>query len=322
MSRIVCLGASLEDIYLVDHDDLKSSKIGGAALLGKIMAGSKVDIDKLCFCVGGGGLNAAITMSRCGHEVVLMSNIVRDAAGDLIMGALDKESIDNSYMGMLSRGNTGASVVLLDSKSGERTILTYRGVSTKFSNFSEQDLENIQPDWLYITTLGGDLETLERFLIKAHEMKVKVMLNPGVLELKTPRKLTNLLNMVDVILMNKEEASKIVPGTTLTELVYHLGSLVPIALITDGGMGGIAAKLDSDEIYRFGIYEDVKVKDATGAGDAFGAGFLAEYSESGNFKKSLIFGSANSTAVVQKIGANTGALDGSETLHMMPMQKI
>ncbi len=322
MKRIVCLGSSLQDIYLVDHDDLTSREIGGKPLLGKVIAGSKIDIDKLRYEVGGGGLNTAIMLARNDNEVILMSNIARDAAGEAIMKTLDTENIDNSYMGILDRGGTGTSVILLDSINGERTILTYRGASTKFSNFNEGDLEAIQPDWLYVTTLGGDIETLERFFTKAHEMGIKIMFNPGTKELATKRKLTSLFSDVDVLLVNKEEAQELVPGVLLTELVHHLGSYVPIAIITDGGMGGVIGDIEHDKIYRFGIYEDVKAIDVTGAGDAFGSGFLAAFANGKSLKEAVKFGSANATAVIQKIGANSNTLCGDEKLHMMPIQEL
>ena len=85
-------------------------------------------------------------------------------------------------------------------------------------------------------------------------------------------------------------------------------------------MGGIAG--NKEEAYIFGLYEDRKVKDATGAGDAFGSGFLAHFSAGKSFRSSLIFASANSTAVVSKLGANKGILTGEESLHPMPIQKI
>ena len=322
MKRIVCLGAAMQNIYLVDHDDLASSKVGDTTLLTKVTAGSEINIDKLYFKNGGSGLVTAITLSRYGHQVVLMSNIARDAAGEAILSALDEESIDNSYLGIMKRGGTGVSTILLDSKSGEWTTLTYRGASVKYSNFDEKDLDLIQPDWLYVTTLNGDFETLERFFKKARENGVKIMFNPGARELAMKRKLLKLLSYVDVLLMNKEEAAKLVPGVLLTELVYHLGSYVPVAIITDGSMGGIIGDIERGEIYRFGIYEDVKARDATGAGDAFGAGFLAVYSNGGSLKESVKFGSANATATIQEVGADSGILYGDEDLHMMPIQKI
>ncbi len=320
MARILSLGSALQDIYLIDHDDLVPTKIGGEAIFGKVLFGSKVDIDRISYEVGGGGVNSAITFARHGHETIFMGNLARDPAGTAIIKVLSREGIDDSYTNFLERKATGTSVVLLDSKSGERTILTCRGASEQFGNFSETDLDLISPDWLYVTTLRGDLDTLERFFKKAHEIGTKIMFNPGVKELEQVKDLAKLLKYVDILIVNKSEAAKIVPGTTLTELLYRLQSYVETAIVTDGAMGGIAG--NSEEKYRFGLYEDKKNKDATGAGDAFGSGFLAAFSSGKSFKDALVFASANSTAVVSKLGANKGILSGHEKLHPMPIQKI
>ncbi len=320
MARIVSLGSALQDIYLVDHDDLTSTQIGSSAIFGEILVGSKVDIDRISYEVGGGGINSAISFARHGHEAIFLGNIAHDSAGAAIVKILDREGIDSSYINFLERKSTGTSVILLDSKTGERTILTCRGASEQFGNFSEKDLSLIQPDWLYVTTLRGDMDTLERFFKFAKKQETKIMFNPGVKELENPKQLLKLLKYVDILNVNKTEAGEIVPGVLLTELVYHLKDYVETVIITDGPMGGIAS--NNDETYRFGIFEDQKVKDATGAGDAFGSGFLAHFAAKKSFKDSLIFASANSTSVVSKLGANAGILTGKEKLHLMPMQKL
>lgn len=322
MARIVSLGSALQDIYLIDHDDLSPTAIGDEAIFGNILVGSKVDIDQLSYEVGGGGINSAITFARHGHEAVFIGNIARDAAGEAIVRVLDREGIDSSYVNFVSRKSTGTSVILLDARGGERTILTYRGASEKFDNFDADDLDLIQPDFLYATTLRGDIETLKCFLKKARELNIKVMFNPGTKELGRPKELAHLFEYVDILLVNKSEASKIVPGVTLAELLYHLNNYVPTVIITDGAMGGIAGNRETSENYRFGIYEDVKMKDATGAGDAFGSGFLASFANGKSFRSSLIFAAANATSVVSKIGANRGILTGQEVLHPMPIQKL
>lgn len=320
MARILSLGSALQDIYLIDHDDLVPTEIGGEAIFGKVLVGSKVDIDRISYEVGGGGVNSAITFARHGHETIFMGNLAHDPAGTAIIKVLSREGVDDSYINFLERKTTGTSVVLLDSKSGERTILTCRGASEQFGNFSETDLDLISPDWLYVTTLRGDLDTLERFFKKAREIGTKIMFNPGVKELEQVKDLAKLLKYIDILIVNKSEAAKIVPGTTLTELLYRLGSYVESAIITDGAMGGIAG--NGAEKYRFGLYEDKKNKDATGAGDAFGSGFLAAFAAGRSFRDALVFASANSTAVVSKLGANKGILSGREKLHPMPIQKI
>ena len=320
MARIVSLGSALQDIYLVDHDDLIPTNIGNEAIFGKVLVGSKVDIDKISYEVGGGGINSAITFARHGHEAIFMGNVAQDSAGAAIFKVLSQEGVDSSYISLLSRKMTGTSVVLLDMKSGERTILTYRGASEQFGNLSEKDLDSIQPDWLYVTTLRGDLDTLERFFKKAKGMGVKIMFNPGVKELENASVLLKLLKYVDILNVNKSEAAQLVPGVTLVELLYHLSGYVETTIITDGAMGGIAG--DGQEIYRFGIYEDTRVRDATGAGDAFGSGFLASAANGKSLCDALVFASANSTAVVSKLGANKGILTGKEKLHLMPIQKL
>lgn len=320
MARILSIGSALNDIYLIDHDDLKPTEIGEESIFGKILVGSKVDIDRLSYEVGGGGVNSSVSFARHGHEAILMANISHDTAGDAILKTLDCEGVDTSYIDYVSSKSTGASVILLDSKGGERTILTYRGASATFDNFDANDLDLIQPDWLYITTVRGDMDTLTKFFEKAHKMGAKIMFNPGIKELENTKALLRLLKFVSVLLVNKQEAAMMVPGESLEELLYHLKGYVETVIITDGRVGGIAT--NGVDTYRFGLYEDVKVKDATGAGDAFGSGYLAAVASGKDFRKSLIFASANSTSVISKIGANKGILAGKTNLHPMPIQKI
>ena len=320
MAKILSIGSALNDIYLVDHDDLVPTEIGDESIFGKILVGSKVDIDKLSYEVGGGGVNSAISFARHGHDAVLIASVAKDAAGDAVMRTLNQEGVDTSYMDYAERAVTGTSVVLLDSKSGERTILTHRGASASFDNFSAEILDEIKPDWLYITTMRGDIDTLTAFLKKAKTIGAKVMFNPGVKELEESKKILGLLKYVDVLLVNKHEAGQLVPGVLLEELLYHLDSYVNVIIITDGKMGGIAT--DHTDTYRFGLYEDVKAKDATGAGDAFGSGFLAAFASGKSFRQALMFASANSTSVITKIGGNKGVLSGKVSLHPMPIQKI
>lgn len=320
MAKIVSLGSALQDIYLIDRDDLKPTEIGDAAIFSKVLVGSKVDIDKISFEVGGGGLNSAVTFARHGHEAFLMANIADDPAGLAILEKMKREGINSSYISTLERKSTGTSVILLDAKSGERTVLTCRGASEQFSNFDEKALDAIQPDWLYVTSLRGDLDTLERFMKRAKKLGVRIMFNPGVKELSDANLLLRLLKYIDILNINKEESAMLVPGKILAELLYHLANYVSTTIITDGAMGGIAT--NGKDVYRFGIYGDVKVKDATGAGDAFGSGFLAATLAGASFREALIFASANSTSVVSKLGANRGILNGQEELHPMPIQKV
>lgn len=319
MARIVSLGSALQDIYLVDRDDFSASAFGEKSIFGDLIIGSKVDIDQINYHVGGGGTNSAVEFARHGHESIIMANIGRDSAGNAILADLDDENVDTSYLSY-SRHHTGCSVILLDVKTGERTILTHRGASAKFNNLHENDLESIHPDWLYITSLRGDLETLHLFIKKAKSLGIKVMFNPGALELSEKKHLLRFLSDIDILLLNQHEAHPLVPGSLLSEQLIHLSAYVPTVLLTAGSIGGIAT--NGSETYRFGLYEDLKVKDTTGAGDSFGSGFLAHLVAGHSFKDSLIYASANSTSVITHLGAHPGLLSGSEDLHPMPIQRL
>ena len=320
MARIVSLGSALQDIYLVDRDDFGSIEFENKSMFKTLELGSKYDIDKLDFYVGGGGTNSAVVFARSGHETIYLGNLSHDPAGEAVLSLLDQEGVDTSYISYPRRGRTGCSVILLDAKSGERTVLTFRGASAKFDNLGEADLDLISPDWLYVTTLRGDMGTLLRFFDRAKKLGTKIMFNPGVLELANPKQLLGLLPDVDVLLLNKREAASLVSGTVLAELLAKLKNYCQTVIITDGAMGGIAT--NGEKTYRFGIYEDVKIKDTTGAGDAFGSGFLAALSSGKSFRESLIFASANSTSVVQQRGAKNGIITLSASLHPMPIQLI
>jgi len=316
MARIVSAGAALQDVYLIDHDDFGTNKRG---FFNQIELGAKIDIDKVKFSTGGGASNAATTFARYGHESIFFGCIADDPAGAAILASFDDENIDSSYVTYIPKAHTGYSVVLL-TPNGERTILTCRGASAKFDAINPNDLDNIHPDWLYVTTFRGNMDALDRLFTKAHSIGTKIMFNPGNLELKNSRKLLGLLSDVDVLILNKSEAKKLTEGTVLTEIFARIKSYVPVAIVTDGTQGAIAG--DGTETYRLGLYEDAPVKDTTGAGDSFGSGFLAAYSDGRSLKDSLIFASANSTSVVQKIGSKAGILRKNVRLHNMPIQEV
>ena len=109
----------------------------------------------------------------------------------------------------------------------------------------------------------------------------------------------------------------VVDGDTTEELARRLTAFCPVVIVSDGPNGATAT--DGKTIVHAGMYEDVPVVDRTGGGDAFGSGFLSQYSQGASLKDAIIFASANSTSVVQKIGAKEGILYQGVELHDMPL---
>lgn len=320
MARVLILGSALQDIILVDRDDFLPVSLGDQSIFGQISIGDKIDIDQIFYSTGGGGTNAATTFARYGHQSIFLGNIGKDSAGEALQALFDQEGIDSSFVNHSKNTNTGCSIILLDAKTRQHTTLTHRGASSSFANLNPRDLDLAAPDWLYVSSLNGDMDTLLRFFEYATDLGIKIMFNPGQAEIKNSKKLLGLLSDVEFLCLNRQEAAALVSGQLLTELADKLSGYVPNLLITDGPMGGIAYTVSGK--YRFGIYEDIKPKDHTGAGDAFASGFLAHFIAGHSIKEAIIYGSANATSVVSKIGAKTGILSGLPRLHLMPIQEI
>ena len=315
--RLLAIGAAVQDVFLSHSDEFKPVVTNPHESFMKLELGAKADVNNIEFSTGGGATNAAVTFARQGLHSEFMGTIGHDPAGQAVLDDLDNEGVDTTHVSYSEKYNTGYSVLLL-ALTGERTILTYRGASTHY-DASKFDLSNSQADWLYVSSMAGSMEALDKIFTQAKRLGIKIMFNPGKGELAQPEKLKSLLEDVDVLAVNREEMQILVEGEDMEELIRHALHYVPVAIISDGPNGVTAS--DGTTIVRAGMYEDVKVVDRTGAGDAFGSGFLSQWAQGQSLKESIIFASANSTSVVTKIGAKVGILRQNISLHEMPISE-
>lgn len=318
MTKILTIGAAVQDVFLSHCPELKpvADKTADELFL-RIDLGSKNDVNNINFSTGGGATNGAVTFARQGLETEFMGTIGHDPAGEAVLQDLDKEGVDTRFITYSDKYHTGFSVVLLAS-NGERTFLTYRGASTHY-DIKNFELDKSNADWIYITSMAGNVDIIDKIFRQAKKLGIKIFFNPGKDELRQTDKLKALLEDVDVLSVNKEEAQMIVDGDSLEELIRRLHNYVPILIISDGPNGVMAS--DQKTIVRAGMYEDVKVVDRTGAGDAFGSGFLSKWTIGKSLKDSIVFASANSTSVVTQVGAKAGILHKGAKLHAMPLSE-
>lgn len=317
-TKIIAVGAAVQDVFLSHSDEFKpvSDKTTHEQFM-QLELGAKADVNNITFSTGGGATNAAVTFTRQGLDSAFMGTIGHDPAGRAVLDALDHEGVDTSLVSYSHKYHTGYSVLLL-APSGERTILTYRGASTHY-HLNDFDLSHTDADWLYISSLSGNMELLDKLVTQAAKKGIKVMLNPGKGELKHAAKLKGILEDIEVLTCNREEMQQIVEGADLEELVRHGSHYVPVVIVSDGPNGVMAS--DGKTVVRAGMYQDVKVIDRTGAGDAFGSGFLSQWVQGKTLMESIVFASANSTSVVSHIGAKTGILPKGTKLHHMPIHE-
>lgn len=316
MTKILSIGAAVQDVFLSHSDEF--TPVSDKSFREQIMQlemGAKANVNKINFSTGGGATNAAVTFARQGLEAEFIGVIGEDPAAQAVLDDLDREGVETDHVIVSKRYNTSYSVILL-APTGERTILTYRGAST-FHEFIDFDFSGVSADWLYVSSLSGNMEVGNEIFSEAKQQGMKIMFNPGKHELKQTEKLRSLLADVDVLLVNRDEMKMIIDGEDLEELARRGVSLVPTVIVSDGP-NGVAAS-DGKTVVRAGMYEDVKVVDRTGAGDAFGSGFLSQWAQGKSLRESIIFASANSTSVVTEIGAKAAILHKGVVLHEMPL---
>jgi sugar/nucleoside kinase (ribokinase family) len=311
--KMLCIGKATQDVFL--KSDEFDPHIEGKIAYTHLPLGAKLDVDDVTFATGGNATNAAVTFARQGLHAQFMWALGHETASQAIMDALDKENVDTSLVYLNDSFKASYSTILL-SRSGERTILNFHG-TVLAANGGQLNLDAIgSADWVYVSSLGS-MELLERIITKAAAHGTKVAFNPAGSELAHPEKLKSLLEDVEVLLLNKEEMQLLVEGSTTEELARHGTNYCPVVVVSDGPKGVVAT--DGKTLVRGGLYEDVPVIDRTGAGDAFGSGFVSMYARGHDLKDCVVFASANSTSVVQYIGAKAGILPAHAELHDMPL---
>ncbi|PJC65525.1 MAG: hypothetical protein CO020_00175, partial [Candidatus Colwellbacteria bacterium CG_4_9_14_0_2_um_filter_50_12] len=124
---------------------------------------------------------------------------------------------------------------------------------------------------------GESYRSFSKLLAAAKKMGVKVALNPSMGHIiHGRRELLHLLPDISFLVLNESEASALT-GVSFkkAEAVFKkLDKLMPGIVAVTSGPAGVTVS-DGKFVYRAGIFKEKKLVDRTGAGDAFGSGFVA-----------------------------------------------
>ena len=150
-------------------------------------------------------------------------------------------------------------------------------------------------------------------LIGAEMENIKIAFNPGSQELKHNILLMEFLKNVDILILNQEEAANLCEFSfdKTDDIIKKLANLTisNIFVMTKSRKGVVVS--DGTNFYEAGIFKEREAVDRTGAGDAFGSGFLAGFLKKG-IEEGIREGSANSTSVLEYMGAKQGLLTLNE----------
>jgi sugar/nucleoside kinase (ribokinase family) len=309
---IVCLGILVADVI-------------GKPLHAIPDPGSLVLVDEMSLHCGGCAANAATALAYLGLPVDVVGKVGGDPFGDFVINFLQERGIGTSGLKSDPGVGTSASMVLVD-PDGERRFVHYIGANAAFT-FEDINFELVTA--AAILHIGGSLvmpgidgEPTAKLLQQAREAGVITFLDTvwddtgrwmALLEPSLP--------YIDYFIPSLPEAQEITginqPEKIASDLIDHGVGTVALKMGPDGCL-----VMSSDyESLRLPAH-DVNVVDATGAGDAFAAGFITGVWQEWSLEKTTRFASAVGAMCVTGVGAAgcVGSLE--ETLHFMETEPL
>lgn len=257
----------------------------------------------------GNSANAAVAAARLGLKSALVANIGGDANGKDCLKVFKHEKVATKFIRIHKKAKTNYHYVLW--YDSDRTILI------KHEKYAYQFPDVGNPKWLYLSSLGGDADSMypemEKYL-SAHP-EVKLAFQPGTYQIKLGAgKLKYFYQRAEVFFCNKEESERILEtkNNDIKFLLKCMADLGPkIVVITDGPKGAYA--FNGRQMWQMPIYPDPKPPySRTGAGDAFASTFTAALILGLSVSQAMQWAPINSMAVVQQVGARAGLLKRGE----------
>jgi ribokinase len=313
---VITIGSATRDVFLKSQgfSIIKSGdyQTGRAEC---VPLGAKIEVQDIIFTTGGGATNNAVSLARKNFSVACVAAVGADAAGREIEHELQIEKVETRLLQRVLKKKTGFSIILV-APTGDRSVLVYRGASEDIQEAVIAG-DRFRARWLYISSVAGNFYLLKRILESAKLHGSKIAINPGSREIKAGiETIGPVLKKAEIIFLNQEEAAYLVETKfqNFETILRKLSNLNPssIFVITRGPQG--VTVLKGDKIWQAGVFKEKARVDRTGAGDAFGSGFLAALMAyprlelQKQIKQAIRWGSANATSVLEHYGAKKGLL--------------
>lgn len=269
--------------------------------------GSKIPVTEFFPITGGNNMNNSIGSSRLGLKSAIYCNVGDDPNAHLVINELKKEGVSTRYVTQNKGMVTEVSTVI--HYQGERTILVFH----QPWKYSLPDFDRSR--WVYFSSCSYSFtennfpKQIEGFIERTGS---KLVFAPGTYQLKYRiKKLPGLLSLTNILIVNKEEAKKIleINEEKHIEIKVLLKKLLELGpkniIITDGEEGSFA--YDGSEYYQLKTFP-AKLVEMTGAGDAYSTGLVAGLFYNQTLPEAMRWGAANGASVVEYVGPHKGLL--------------
>ena len=307
MARAICLGILVADVI-------------GRPISGVPAPGALQLVESISPHIGGCAANTGIGLQRLGIETAVAGAIGHDAFGAFARATLESEGVDTR--GLVEKEAPTSATMVLVAPDGERAFLHCVGANAAFvaADFDARTLR--ETDLLHIAGHGlmpaFDGAPCAEILRAARQNGVRTSLDTaGAPDEIWRENLRQCLPHLDYFVPSLHEVRELFPDSSTPETLA--------ARLIDAGVETVALKMGERGSYALNRRGQsarapiaaTQVVDATGAGDAFAAGFLAASLRDLPLQRCLEIGNAYGAMCVSAIGTIAGLGTWTQTLKLV-----
>lgn len=224
--------------------------------------------------------------------------------GEFILQEFKEKNIDTRFVSKSKETGTGISLSFTNEQ--DRGFLTYQGGNAKV-NIQNINLEEVsKARHIHITGYEGNRNHREylqfmKTLKQRQDVTISFDLGWDPEEI-WDRKIYELFPYIDVLFMNETEAVRYSGLENVKKAAEKFASMCGTAVVKLGKNGSLAVK--NGKLYQVNPFA-VQVRDTTGAGDSFNAGFVYGFLMDKDTEECLRLGNACGALSVTALGGNS-----------------
>ena len=305
--KILGIGNAIVDVLCKVSDDfltknsLKKStmKLVDETEFKKLLSSLKIEET----ISGGSVANSIVGLSQLGNNVGFLGKINNDHLGQKYEEGLKRENVKYMYNKKKETIPTGSCLILITPDS-ERTMCTYLGVSGKISDndVNENDIKNSDLIFLegYLWDEGNPKKAFDKAIANAKKTAMSLS-DVFCVERHKTSFLELVKNKLDLIFANEQEIISLINAKSFNEVISFSKQIKKNIIITRGEKGAVS--INNEELTECNAKQNLKIKDLTGAGDLFAAGYMHGVINNLSIQDCLFKGTELSSQIIQKIGA-------------------
>ena len=299
-NAIVDVLCKVSDDFLIQNSLTKSTmKLVDETEFKKLLTTLKIEET----ISGGSVANSIVGLSQLGNNVGFLGKINDDELGSKYEEGLKKEKVEYIYTKKTEPIPTGSCLILITPDS-ERTMCTFLGTAGKINDQDVDEKKIKKANIIFLEGYLWDEGEPKKAFEKAIQYSNKVAMSLSDLfcvERHKPHFLDLVKNKLDIIFANEQEITSLSDTKSFDEVINFCKQINKNFIITRGEKGAIS--VNGDEVIECESKKNLLIKDLTGAGDLFAAGYLHGILNEMTTQESLAKGTELSSKIIQKIGA-------------------